>query len=185
MATKPVSKKSMPCNKPKRTPSHPKKSHVVKACYDGKEKVIRFGQQGKKVRDAFWNCWKAQERRIAKNRNTKRESIVQSASRKKHRQGEVLGGVLGGQGQVEQGRQGEVMDDKDFVDVNRELATHGADLKHLRRDVDRILEKLENVAVDISGMKKSLNQSEGGWIFMLKVAAIAGGVVAVAKFLGA
>ena len=49
MATKPVSKKSMPCNKPKRTPSHPKKSHVVKACYDGKEKVIRFGQQGKKV----------------------------------------------------------------------------------------------------------------------------------------
>jgi len=76
------------------------------------------------------------------------------------------------------------MDDKDFIDVNRELATHGADLKHLRRDVDRILEKLENVAADIAGMKKSLNQSEGGWIFMLKVAAIATGIVAVAKFLG-
>lgn len=41
-----VDKKSMACNKPKRTPSHPKKSHVVKACYDGKEKVIRFGEQG-------------------------------------------------------------------------------------------------------------------------------------------
>ena len=36
-------------NKPKRTPNHPKKSHVVKACSKGKEKVIRFGQQGKKV----------------------------------------------------------------------------------------------------------------------------------------
>ena len=39
----------MPCNKPRRTPSHPKKSHIVKSCYDGKEKIIRFGQQGKKV----------------------------------------------------------------------------------------------------------------------------------------
>jgi hypothetical protein len=39
-------KKDMACNKPKRTPSHPKKSHVVKACEGGKEKIIRFGQQG-------------------------------------------------------------------------------------------------------------------------------------------
>jgi len=46
MPTKPVSKKDMACNKPKRTPSHPKKSHVVKACEGGKEKVIRFGEQG-------------------------------------------------------------------------------------------------------------------------------------------
>jgi len=49
MATKPVSKKNMACNKPKRTPSHPKKSHVVKACELGKEKVIRFGEQGAKT----------------------------------------------------------------------------------------------------------------------------------------
>ena len=48
-AGKKLSKKSMACNKPKRTPSHPKKSHVVKACYNGQEKIIRFGQQGKKV----------------------------------------------------------------------------------------------------------------------------------------
>lgn len=41
-----VNKKEMACNKPKKTPSHPTKSHVVKACEDGKEKVIRFGQQG-------------------------------------------------------------------------------------------------------------------------------------------
>lgn len=36
----------MPCNKPKRTPKHKTKSHVVKACANGKEKIIRFGQQG-------------------------------------------------------------------------------------------------------------------------------------------
>lgn len=48
MARKPISKKDMACNKPKRTPSHPTKSHVVKACEGGKEKIIRFGQQGVK-----------------------------------------------------------------------------------------------------------------------------------------
>ena len=34
------------CNKPKRTPNHKTKSHVVKACENGKKKIIRFGQQG-------------------------------------------------------------------------------------------------------------------------------------------
>jgi len=41
-----IDKKEMKCNSPKITPGHPTKSHVVKACYDGKEKVIRFGEQG-------------------------------------------------------------------------------------------------------------------------------------------
>jgi len=46
MARKPISKQDLACNKPKRTPNHPSKSHVVKACEGGKEKIIRFGQQG-------------------------------------------------------------------------------------------------------------------------------------------
>ena len=33
-------------NKPKRTPNHPKKSHVVLAKENGSVKLIRFGQQG-------------------------------------------------------------------------------------------------------------------------------------------
>jgi len=33
-------------NKPKRTPDHPTKSHVVMASEGGKYKVIRFGEQG-------------------------------------------------------------------------------------------------------------------------------------------
>jgi hypothetical protein len=37
---------TLACNKPKRTPSHKTKSHVVKACENGKQKIIRFGQQG-------------------------------------------------------------------------------------------------------------------------------------------
>lgn len=49
MARKPLSKKDMACNKPRRTPGHPKKSHVVKACEGGKEKIIRYGEQGAKT----------------------------------------------------------------------------------------------------------------------------------------
>jgi len=33
-------------NKPKRTPNHKTKSHVVVASEGGKQKTIRFGQQG-------------------------------------------------------------------------------------------------------------------------------------------
>lgn len=36
-------------NQPKRTPSHPTKSHIVKTKVDGKEKILRFGEQGAKT----------------------------------------------------------------------------------------------------------------------------------------
>ena len=39
-------KDSLTPNKPRRTPDHPKKSHVVLAKEGGKEKLIRFGEQG-------------------------------------------------------------------------------------------------------------------------------------------
>ena len=36
-------------NKPKRTPQHPKKSHIVLAKEGNKVKLIRYGQQGAKT----------------------------------------------------------------------------------------------------------------------------------------
>jgi len=36
-------------NKPRRTPGHPKKSHIVVAKVGSKVKTIRFGQQGAKT----------------------------------------------------------------------------------------------------------------------------------------
>ena len=41
-----VDKDSLPLNQPRRTPNHPTKSHIVKTKVDGKEKIIRFGEQG-------------------------------------------------------------------------------------------------------------------------------------------
>ena len=45
---KQLSKDRLKCNKPKKTRSHTSKSHILKAGKDGKEKIIRFGQQGVK-----------------------------------------------------------------------------------------------------------------------------------------
>ena len=47
-------------NKPKRTPKHPKKSHVVVAKVGDKVKTIRFGQQG--VRGAGKNPTSAKDK---------------------------------------------------------------------------------------------------------------------------
>jgi hypothetical protein len=55
----------MPCNQPKRTPSHPKKSHIVLACKGGKKKTIRFGQQGVKTNQT------AGQRKAFKSRHAK------------------------------------------------------------------------------------------------------------------
>jgi soluble lytic murein transglycosylase-like protein len=41
-----VDKDSLPLDKPRRTPGHPTKSHIVKTNVGGKEKIIRFGEQG-------------------------------------------------------------------------------------------------------------------------------------------
>ena len=55
-------------NKPKRTPSHPTKSHVVVAKEGSKIKTIRFGQQGKKGDKTMTKRAKSFKARHAKNK---------------------------------------------------------------------------------------------------------------------
>tara|TARA_Y100000356_G_C11243636_1_gene282513 strand:+ start:1170 stop:1433 length:264 start_codon:yes stop_codon:yes gene_type:complete len=54
-------------NKPKRTPNHPKKSHIVVAKEDDKIKTIRFGQQGKTGDKTMTKRAKSFKARHAKN----------------------------------------------------------------------------------------------------------------------
>ncbi len=62
-----LDKSKMKCNKPRTTPDHPSKSHVVKACESGKEKIIRFGQKGVKGSPDGSKRNKAFKARHAKN----------------------------------------------------------------------------------------------------------------------
>ena len=52
-------------NKPKKTPKHPTKSHVVMASEGGRYKLIRFGQQGVKTNQT------AGQREAFKSRHSK------------------------------------------------------------------------------------------------------------------
>ena len=42
-------KSTLKINQPRRTPNHPKKSHIVKTRINGKDKIIRFGEKGAKT----------------------------------------------------------------------------------------------------------------------------------------
>ena len=64
-------------NKPKRTPGHAKKSHIVVAKSGGKVKTIRFGQQGAKTAGKP----KAGESAA----NEKEEGVFQSTTRQEYR----------------------------------------------------------------------------------------------------
>ena len=44
-----INKDKMACNKPRRTPDGPKK-FVVKACEDGQEKIIRYGDSNMRIK---------------------------------------------------------------------------------------------------------------------------------------
>ena len=60
-------------NQPQRTPKHPTKSHVVKTTVNGKEKIIRFGEQGAKTNQnaAQRKSFKARHRKnIAKGKSS-------------------------------------------------------------------------------------------------------------------
>jgi len=70
-------------NKPKRTPSHPKKSHVVLAKEGDKVKLIRFGQQDVKGSPTGTARNKAFKARHAKNIAKGKMSAAWWASRVK------------------------------------------------------------------------------------------------------
>ena len=86
--SKRASKKSMPCNKPRRQTSGGKK-FVVKACQGGKEKIIRFGDANmsiKKSQPARKKSYCARslgqlKRSSAKTRNNPNSRIRQARRR--------------------------------------------------------------------------------------------------------
>lgn len=85
-----LDKDSMPCNKPRTTPNHPTKSHVVKACENGKEKIIRFGQQGVKGSPEGTKRNKAFKARHARNIEKGKMSAAYWANVTKWEQGGML-----------------------------------------------------------------------------------------------
>ena len=80
-------------NKPKRTPNHPTKSHVVVAKEGDKVKTIRFGQQGVKGSPKGTARNKAFKARHAKNIAKGKMSAAYWANRTKWSVVAILSGI--------------------------------------------------------------------------------------------
>lgn len=73
------------------------------------------------------------------------------------------------------------------VRTARELAEHGAEIKHLQLDMDKMIKDMEEVKEALREISKTLSEARGGWHMLMLVggagASIGAGVVWVADFL--
>lgn len=58
--------------------------------------------------------------------------------------------------------------------VIRELATHTADIQHMRQDMDRLLEKMDCMQRSLADMQTTMDTAKGGWRGLMFAVGIAG-----------
>ena len=88
-------KDSLQLNKPRRTPNHPTKSHVVKINDNGTERLIRFGQQGVSTAGKLKKGESEEQKKsVSRSRLDTQRILPRVRLRRK---------VLGEQGEVERG----------------------------------------------------------------------------------
>jgi len=67
------------------------------------------------------------------------------------------------------------------MSVERELAVHETEIKHLQADMDKMVKDMEDIKATLKAIQQTLDQAHGGWRMLLAVgsaAAIIGGAVA-------
>lgn len=61
----------------------------------------------------------------------------------------------------------------------RELATHAADIRHLKQDMDRLVEDMDAVRKALADIQTTLAEAKGGWKILMMLGG-AGGVLGAA-----
>ena len=62
------------------------------------------------------------------------------------------------------------------VRTARELAEHGADIRHLQSDMDKMVKDMEEIKDAIREISKTLSEAKGGWKLLLVVGGIGASV---------
>ena len=65
------------------------------------------------------------------------------------------------------------MSDENLI---REIATHGAEIKHIQDDLDTIAAEMKEVRVALAEINKTLSEAKGGWKILMLIGG-AGGTV--------
>jgi hypothetical protein len=67
------------------------------------------------------------------------------------------------------------------MSVERELAVHETEIKHLQTDMDKMVKDMNDIKETLKAIQQTLDQAHGGWRMLLAVgsaAALVGGAVA-------
>ena len=70
------------------------------------------------------------------------------------------------------------MSDENLI---REIATHGAEIKHIQDDLDKIANEMAEVRKALDAINKTLSEAKGGWKLLMW---IGGAVSAMTGFAG-
>jgi prefoldin subunit 5 len=53
------------------------------------------------------------------------------------------------------------------MSVERELAVHETEIKHLQNDMDKIVSDMEDIKKTLQSINSTLSEARGGWKFLL------------------
>jgi prefoldin subunit 5 len=68
------------------------------------------------------------------------------------------------------------------MSVERELAVHETEIKHIQEDMDRMMRDIDEIKQSLAGINRTLSEAKGGWKTMMAVAGLASAVAAVLGF---
>lgn len=69
------------------------------------------------------------------------------------------------------------------MSVERELAEHGVEIKHIQDDMDRMMKDIDEIKKAVADIQKTLAEAKGGWKTMMAVAGFAAAVSGTLGFL--
>ena len=58
----------------------------------------------------------------------------------------------------------------------REIATHGAEIKHIQDDLDAIALEMKEVRIALAEINKTLSEAKGGWKGLMMIGGAGGAV---------
>ena len=73
--------------------------------------------------------------------------------------------------------------DNPAIQTVRELATHGADIKHLQMDMDKMVKDLDEIKEALISINITLSEAKGGWKLLLMVGGLGASVATVVAWI--
>lgn len=56
------------------------------------------------------------------------------------------------------------------MSVERELATHSVEIRHIQDDVDKMMQDMEEIKKSLASINQTLSEAKGGWKTLMWVA---------------